>query len=68
MHRVGTRAHRSLDERLGAQVRVDRHRLVRLAHERQAGVGLRVDGDGGDPERARRPADAPRDLAAVGNE
>jgi hypothetical protein len=43
----------------------DQDGLVRLADVPGAGVGVAVDRDAGDAERAERADDADRDLAAV---
>jgi hypothetical protein len=68
MHRVGAGARRRGDDLLSAQVRLDPHRLVGLAHERRIRIGLRIGGDGRDPEPAARAEDPPRDLPAVRHE
>src|SRR5262249_37323359 len=39
-----------------------------LVHERRVGVALGIDGDGADAHRVRRAHDAPRDLAAIGDQ
>ena len=72
--RLRARPLRGADDRLAAEVALgrrtgpDRVRLVGVVDERQLAVSLGVDGDGGDPHLAQRPADAHGDLAPVGHE
>ena len=74
MDRLGPRAERGLDEDVAAEVALGRRTgpdeigLVCGTHVRAPPVGLRVDGDTADPELAKRPEDANRDLAAVRDE
>ena len=44
------------------------HRLITGADVRSLGIGIRVDGDGGDTHLAQRAGDADGDLAAVGDQ
>ena len=72
----GLRASRlhGLDDAVDDQValrrgrRADGHGLVGLAHVQGVGVGLGVDGDGGDAETPAGADDAAGDLAAVGDQ
>src|SRR5439155_874679 len=48
--------------------RLEQHRAIRVLHMGRVAVGLGVDGDGGEPERAAAAEDATRDLPAVGDE
>ena len=48
--------------------RADVHRLVGLAHVQRLGVGIGIDRDRADAERARGADDPAGDLAAVGDE
>ena len=53
---------------LGRRATAQRDRLVGLAHERRVGVAVGVDGDRAQAHLAGGAHDAPRDLAAVGDE
>jgi hypothetical protein len=67
--RLGRGQHcRLVPVRLGRVGRSDQDRLVRLGHERQTGVGLRVDGDGAHTQLPGGADDAAGDLPAVGDE
>src|SRR2546425_3105616 len=53
---------------LGRRAASDQVGLVGVGHVRSVAVGLRVHGDGPDPELPQGSEDADRDLTAVGNE
>jgi hypothetical protein len=50
------------------EIGADGDGLVSLAHERQRGVDVRMDGDGANAEPARGFDDPPGDFAAIGDE
>src|SRR5438309_227750 len=62
------------EDALDAEVRLARrrgpeqHRAIRVLHVGRVAVGLGIDGDGGEPERAAGAEDATRDLPAIGDE
>ena len=72
--RVGARTAGRVDDEVGAQVGVGRrvarqaYGVVGLAHVGQLGVGVGVDRDGLDAERAAGAEDPARDLGPVGDE
>ena len=69
--RLRPRAQRRLDEPLADEVALggrpgpDEKGLVGHPHVQRAPVGLRVDGDGADPQLPQRPEDPDGDLAAI---
>src|SRR5438105_10588613 len=74
MHGVGAGFAGGGEDALDAEVRLARrrrpeqHRAIRVLHVGRVAVGLGIDGDGGEPERAAAAEDATRDLPAIGDE
>src|SRR2546421_1629738 len=74
MHGVGAGFAGGGEDALDAEVRLARrrrpeqHGAIRVLHVGRVAVGLGIDGDGGEPERAAAAEDATRDLPAIGDE
>ncbi len=74
MDRLRARASGHIQDRVRAQVGLDRRRvpnvirLVRFANVERGAVRIRIDGDGGDAQLAAGADDAHRNLSAVGNQ
>ena len=65
---------RNRDNRLAVEIagagrrRTEPHCLVADRDMERIGVGIGIDGDGADAHPSRRPGDAARDLAAIGDQ
>src|SRR5207247_10236343 len=74
MYRLGARLAGRGEDSLDAQVRLARrrraeqHRVIRVLHVGRVAIGLGVDGDGAQSQRAAAAEDATRDLPAIGDE